>query len=266
MPRRTRPVIEEEGEGSSPTTNASDFADLEKAGARTGRRRISKPRPKQQRNRSSWIFGYALGSVNPTKVKDKRSKEAGSGPAEDGNVDETSSSSDEDEDEDEQENHDEDGDEDDRPNTDEEMEQRDGFDDAGPSSTLTPRFRRPRRASSNILRLDLPLPPAPFTKAQTETPGWDSPWNPRKYLPEPESAVSRDRVGASALELNRGMSLTSANSYRRTGTGLSTKRPKSRWQRRKLKFRKWCLHNLYVPLVRDSRLWLTALDTDSRET
>ncbi|KIO28770.1 hypothetical protein M407DRAFT_6555 [Tulasnella calospora MUT 4182] len=76
VPRMIKPVISEShgGEGRdgsvTPTSTSGDH-DLEKA----PRRRISKPRPGLKqigRNRSSWIFGYALQTVGSNKGKEKR--------------------------------------------------------------------------------------------------------------------------------------------------------------------------------------------------
>lgn len=259
VPRRIKPVIAEshgEGrDGSVTPTSASGDHDLEKA----PRRRIQKPRPNMKgRNRSSWIFGYALNTVTSNKGKEKRPEDA----LQEENQDNTSSSSardaedrsDQDEDEEEE---DEDGD-DDEDDQEHAEEAHDTFDPAaGPSSVPERQKRRLRqglshRVSSNILRLDLPLPPAPFTKAQAETPGWDSPWNPRKWLTEPEQAHHPER--RPSAEVNGGtLTGPGLGTYpSRTSTttrGAGGSKRKRSWKRRRRKFRQWCLHNLYVPLL-----------------
>lgn len=253
VPRMIKPVISEsQGEGRdgsvTPTSTSGDH-DLEKA----PRRRISKPRPgiKQSgRNRSSWIFGYALNTVASSKGKEKRPEDA----LPEENQDTTSSSSEVDaEDRSDQDEDDEDDEED----GEHAEEAHDNFDQsAGPSSVPERQKRRLRqglshRVSSNILRLDLPLPPAPFTKAQAETPGWDSPWNPRKWITEPEEAHHPDRRASTDVgngDLNR-PPLGTYPSRTSEATGRGGSKRKRSWKRRRRKFRQWCLHNLYVPLL-----------------
>ncbi|KAG9016801.1 hypothetical protein FRB90_002134 [Tulasnella sp. 427] len=246
VPRR-KPVIAEEGrDGSVTPTSTSGDHDPEKA----PRRRIHKPRPgiKQTgRNRSSWIFGYALNTVGSSKGKEKRPEDT----LPEENQDETSSSSSSEVDpeaQDDEDEHDED--------EEEAEEAHDDFDQsAGPSSVPERQKKRLRqglshRVSSSILRLELPLPPAPFTKAQTETPGWDSPWNPRKWLAEPEQAHHPDRQPTA--EFNEDLSRPALNTYpsrTSTLTGRAGSKRKRTWKRRRRRFRAWCLHNLYVPLL-----------------
>lgn len=263
VPRMIKPVISEShgGEGRdgsvTPTSTSGDH-DLEKA----PRRRISKPRPGLKqigRNRSSWIFGYALQTVGSNKGKEKRPEDV----LQEENQDHTSSSSvvdaedrsDQDEDEEDEEDEEDDADDDDEEHA---GEARDNFDQAaGPSSVPEPQKRRLRqglshRVSSNILRLDLPLPPAPFTKAQAETPGWDSPWNPRKWLTEPEQAHHPERRPSAEANggtlTGPGLGTYPSRTSEATARGGGSKRKRS-WKRRRRKFRQWCLHNLYVPLL-----------------
>ncbi|KAG8896740.1 hypothetical protein FRB99_008683 [Tulasnella sp. 403] len=242
LPRR-KPVVTDSviDEDSTPTLSE----DVEPG---TRPRRIAKPRPHaKQKQRSSWIFGYSLNRVN-SKGKDKPSDH-----------DTTTSSSTSDDEEEEDQHPDErelqalDRPQD-HPLDELHPEIHDTFDEAGPSSGPPSRFRRAlnRRVSSNLLRLEMPLPPAPFTKAQAETPGWDAPWNPRKWISEPDEAHPRDSRGAASdapLELHRTHSVGRYGSHTSLDlSGPTAPRNKS-WKRKRRKFRNWCLHNLYVPLL-----------------
>ncbi|KAG8930095.1 hypothetical protein FRC02_004625 [Tulasnella sp. 418] len=112
--------------------------------------------------------------------------------------------------------------------------------------------RAPRRESSHLLRLDLPLPKAPFTMAQAKTPGWDSPWAPnRRSLCEPGKAHTRQDSlsgpGRSELTRNASMGGLSEVSSRRTSmTGQSAMR---RFRRQRKRFREYILYNVSVPLL-----------------
>jgi hypothetical protein len=93
------------------------------------------------------------------------------------------------------------------------------------------------------LRLELPasLPPAPFTVAQVQTPGWDIPWSPTgpKYNP----ALQQQQPAQLHKESSIHMSQETASN--RPGTSLSRKN-------RKKTFRKFILNNTYVPLVQST--------------
>ena len=158
--------------------------------------------PMKEKNRASWIFGYAL-SQEKTREKEPTIAEP---PEDEANV-------------------------------------------AGPSNASR---RTLKKQVSHTLRLDVPLPSAPFTLAQTKTPGWDSPWAPHKYkIRHPGDAhvrsQSADAIGSSSLA--RGASSG------RMSTSSSSSPPSTRanqggyWKQKRRKWRSFCLYNNYVPLV-----------------
>ncbi len=233
-PRMGKVVIEEPP-ASDDMSSPEGSEDLERGSRPT---RLQKVRPSmKQRNPSAWLIDAARNAVG-SRRKGKRS---GSGNEEGGESNANS---------------DDEGDGQPQPSDVEEVaEGGDTFDEAGPSNPVKPPFRKRlmRRASSNILRLDLPLPPAPFTKAQTETPGWDSPWNPRKYLQEPAKAYSRDGGARPARDVTDASRARSHGRSDVTSPDLlgshMEKQEGSGWKRRKQTWRTWCLQNIYVPLV-----------------
>lgn len=77
------------------------------------------------------------------------------------------------------------------------------------------------------LTIDLPPPPsAPFTMAQSRTPGWDSPWTARAARPGPSQ--SQELFGHHADE---------------------DEKLNNTWSKRKKRLRAFVLTNTYVPLV-----------------
>ncbi|KAG8994280.1 hypothetical protein FRB94_008403 [Tulasnella sp. JGI-2019a] len=228
----------EDGEGSDPSHDQH----LESG----WNRRIPRIRPHmKQKNRSSWLFGSRMGMTRDKETDGQKADENGN--IQEGNEDRTSSDSEEEEEEEEAEERD----------SEEREEERDQFNEAGPSTATG--SRRPgiaarrrqgmtHRVSSNVLRLDMPLAPAPFTKAQTGTPGWDSPWNPHRFLATPDEAHTRE--GSMPVPNGGIMRQDSAGAF---STARSEKtggrRRGSKWKRRTKKMRKYCLHNLYVPLI-----------------
>ncbi|KAG8862930.1 hypothetical protein FRB96_000350 [Tulasnella sp. 330] len=222
------------GESQHASEHRPDPAAHDLHGENGWNRRIPRIRP-QMKNRSPWLFGSRRNTLDDKEANGNRNLP-------EDNEDHTSS--DEDEEEQEEEEREE-------RNAEELEEERDHFDEAGPSSTSAPgtisaRRRRGlgRRVSTNVLRLDMPLAPAPFTKAQTETPGWDSPWNPHRFLAQPDEAHIPD----GSTPMPNGMLRQDSTFSTRSGK-TGRRRKGSKWKRRTKNMRKYCLHNLYVPLI-----------------
>lgn len=219
---------------------------------------MSRIRPQMRlKNRSSWLSRYVSG-VSPAKDKDiENEKEAGREGQRGVNEEVLEEDSGEDQDQNDEEER----------NDDEADEERDHFDAVGPSTSVAPptstrsRIRRGmgRRFSSNTLRLDMPLAPAPFTKAQAETPGWDSPWNPHRSLAQPDAAHTREANGTAELRRGHSTGQFSASS----STAATRRKRGNPWKRKADRIRHYFLHNLYVPLVSvvfsDRAYWLSDL-------
>lgn len=97
------------------------------------------------------------------------------------------------------------------------------------------------------LHIPMPTPSAPFTLAQTRTPGWDSPWSPR----HPENAILHDPETGQSKAGNEGAGGESGATYEEEPKSLDGK---SNWYRRKKKLRFFVLNHNSVPLVRLSVL------------
>ena len=115
-------------------------------------------------------------------------------------------------------------------------------DDASSSSTERPPEPSARREWG--LHLAMPTPPtAPFTLAQSRTPGWDSPWAPRP--PEgPERGLYEQ---LDKLHVEGADDHTHAHAH--THAHDQDTRTLSPWARRKKRARAYLLSNTYVPLV-----------------
>lgn len=113
-------------------------------------------------------------------------------------------------------------------------------------SPITQRPTYPRLISFRRefgLRLEMPpqQPEPALTVAHTQTPGWESPWAPHQRI--------------SSLVNARGLSSLNEDLGRHNGLELPSQIEgeeflhRSRWFRRRKKFRHFCLHHNYVPLV-----------------
>lgn len=108
------------------------------------------------------------------------------------------------------------------------------------SSRLGQQETADQEIQDETLRLELPPPPpaAPYTIAQVQTPGWDTPWSPSgpKYSGTTQQTPRQLHKEASFYT-------NQDASSNRPGTSSSRKSKKKA-------FRKFILNNTYVPLVR----------------
>ncbi|KIY62430.1 hypothetical protein CYLTODRAFT_361491 [Cylindrobasidium torrendii FP15055 ss-10] len=87
------------------------------------------------------------------------------------------------------------------------------------------------------LSIEMPPPPPSLTLAQTQTPGWETPWTSRPAAQGPRHRHHDEEEDDIEEEDSDQVSLTD------TATNIST------WQRRKKRIRSFILTNVYVPLL-----------------
>lgn len=137
--------------------------------------------------------------------------------------------------------------------------------DESPTVGIAGNVRRTPPSRRKTRGLHLPLPtPAPFTLAQTRTPGWDTPWSGGSSGPGGRSSRSNTNVF-----VGQGSNLGVRDYAQLNGhghdNGASDTSPdggrnRSKWYRRRKRIRAFVLNNSYVPLVRTSPLSGGALE------
>ena len=118
-----------------------------------------------------------------------------------------------------------------------------------PPGTAFARRTPPRRKTRG---LHIPLPtPAPFTLAQTRTPGWDTPWSGGTGA----GSTRVSRSNTNVFNVGQGSNLGVRDYAQLNGHGPEPSsaaddgRKRSKWYYRRKRVRAFMLSNNYVPLV-----------------